>query len=108
MGWFSQLKLQTKLLIAFSVIILSAALSIGWFLYTLSRVTMQAEALVEDTNELVSVVEVQGLLRRQQQAVSDYVVTGESQYLADFQEAANITRQIIARTLINAHSNESR
>ncbi len=108
MGWFKNLKTQSKLLTLFSLITLLGAITTGWTIYTIVQFNQEVKEVVQEALELAEVEEVQVYLLEQQIAINDFRFTGEERFLVQYEEAEELADLYLRRALIDANSTDQR
>jgi adenylate cyclase len=105
MGWFRDMKLQTKLLLVFSLMILVGALGIGVTLYRVNALSASMNWMAQDSEQMAHLAEAQALLLAQQKALAEYAATGDSNYLLRYEEARYLAWEALgtSRAVAEAH-----
>jgi class 3 adenylate cyclase/CHASE3 domain sensor protein len=105
MAWFRDMKLQTRLLLVFSLMILVGALGIGLTLFRVNSLSASITLMERDASEMAALAEVQKLLLTQQKALADYAATGDTGYLTHYEEARYLAAEALntARAVAGAN-----
>lgn len=108
LGWFQNLKMQTKLLTLFSLITLLGAVITAWYVYMILEMQRDMERLVKEANEIADVEEVQVYLLQEQIAISGYRLTGSEKYITAYERNKTLAEQNLRRAFIDAQTSEQR
>lgn len=97
MTFFRNLKLQTKLLLLFSLMSLVGTFGVGIGLYRINDMRYQVDQLAEQSGLLADIADVQAQVLIQQKAVSDFAATGDALYLDRYLQARQLAADAMTR-----------
>jgi methyl-accepting chemotaxis protein len=93
--WFNNLRVQTKLILAFLLIVLLNGAAIGWGLYSIREMDTETGHIAQETNELIELEEIQTNLLKQEAGELRFLLTGESSYIEHHEELERVTSEQI-------------
>jgi len=108
MRWFTNLRTQTKFLLAFAMLVLVGAVVIGLAIYGVVYMENDVQLLKQQVDDLASLKAVQSAFEGQQLALRDYLLTADPNTLQDYDTYSEQIVQYLQRALQEAGSTEGR
>jgi len=108
MRWFTNLKMQSKLLLMFAFIVIASAVALGWNITNALYLRNRILQIHQETQELAGAFEAQTDFLGQALATKNYMLSGDSYYQDEFESYGKQFDNYIGLALASADTVDKR